>query len=153
MIARECPVLRSDVSVLDVLAVMVRGRRPGVVIVGFDGRPVTALSLQEVLDLLLPWPFRESPNLAGAVPEEIGDRILAEAARRPIGDLPGLPAWERCRVPGGATTLQVLTQMSRRRSALAAVHDDAGSPVISADHLLERLLRVCESEAREPKAG
>ncbi|TDD38736.1 hypothetical protein E1286_36110 [Nonomuraea terrae] len=66
MIARECPVLRSDVSVLDVLAVMVRGRRPGVVIVGFDGRPVTALSPQEVLDLLLPRPFRESPNLAGA---------------------------------------------------------------------------------------
>ncbi|MGP3937580.1 hypothetical protein [Nonomuraea sp. KM88] len=143
-LAHDFPAMRSDARLMDVLAVLVRGNLPGVVILDFSGRPQATLSLPRVLDLLLPWPFRESPNLAKVFPDETGERILTEALQRPIGDLlSALPSRELCRVPGHATTLEIVTAMTRQRSPLATVSDaGAGSNVICANRLLARLLRA-----------
>ncbi|TDD17757.1 hypothetical protein [Nonomuraea diastatica] len=154
-LAHDFPAMRSDARLMDVLAVMVRGNLPGVVILDFSGRPQATLSLPKVLDLLLPWPFRESPNLAKVLPEETGDRILTEALHRPIGDLlSALPAWEHCRVPGHATNLEVVTAMTRQRSPLATVFDaGAGPNVICANRLLARLLQALSEGSLGQGAG
>ncbi|GAA2701987.1 CBS domain-containing protein [Nonomuraea recticatena] len=139
-LAHDFPALRADAQLADVLAAMVRGSLPGIVILGSNNRPQATLSLPEVLDLLLPWPFRESPNLANVFPDDMADRILLEAVEHPIGELlrPHFP--DRCWVRGQATTLEVVTAMVRQRSPLAMVLDAAAGPgVISAHSLIGRL--------------
>ncbi|TMR15669.1 CBS domain-containing protein [Nonomuraea turkmeniaca] len=140
-LAHDFPAVRSDARLMDVLAAIVRRSLPGVVILDSSGRPQATLSLPEALDLLLPWPFRESPTLAGVFPEEIGDRILTEAIQRPISDfLPTLPLVGHC--CGRSTALEVVVAMARQRSPLATVFDArAGSNVICAHRLLARLLQ------------
>ncbi|WP_188186902.1 hypothetical protein [Nonomuraea sp. SYSU D8015] len=148
MIARDLahgfPAVRCDAKLTDVLAVMVRGNLPGVVILDSFGRPQATLSLPDVLDLLLPWPFRESPSLARVFPEETGDRILTEGLQRPIGDLlSALPLVGHCCVDGQATALEVVVAMARQRSPLATVFDArAGANVICAHRLLARLMHA-----------
>ncbi|MEO3884307.1 hypothetical protein [Nonomuraea sp. B5E05] len=152
-LAHDFPAVRPCARLVDVLAVMVRDSLPGVVVLDSRGRPQGTISLPEVLDLLLPWPFRESPNLAKVFPAEMGDDILAEAARRPIGDLLLSPV-QNCRVGEKSTTLEVVTAMSRRRSPLATVPDArGGSHVISAHRLFERLIQACDEGSTRRGAG
>jgi CBS domain-containing protein len=140
-LVRDFPAMPPETRTADVLAAMIRGNLPGIVVLGADGRAEATLSLPDVLDLLLPWPLRERPTLARVFPDEIADRILTEAISRPIGELMRTRLRDQCCVRGQATSLEVVTAMARQRSALAMVLDTAAGPeVISAYNVLGRLI-------------
>lgn len=141
-LAHPIPAVRAGTRLAEVLAVLVREGLPGVVVLDAQGRPWAELSLCQVLGLLLPWPVRYRPNLAGSLPERLADRMLQETLQRPIGDLVPVGDPRHCSVRRDASALEVVTAMTRHHSLVALVQGaPAGSDVISAADLLTRLAR------------
>lgn len=154
MLAKELaggfPSVRPDARLGDVLAVVVRDDLPGVVLLDRHGRPQATPSLRDILDLLVPWPLRESPGLARVIPEGMAERMLAETLRRPVDELVEGRTAPSCRVRGQATVLEVATMMACRHSALATVLEGRpGSDVISAHGLFAHLLRAGDHRSTE----
>lgn len=148
-LAEEYPSVTTRTDALDAARLLAEQRLPGVLVMDDGGEPYAILPASRLLRMLVPGYVLEDPTLASVVDEPHADRICAALAGRSVGDC--LPR-ERT-VPPVAdpddTALDLAALMARERSPLVAVVErgpERGTArllgVITASHLLERLLEV-----------
>ncbi|NUT52742.1 MAG: CBS domain-containing protein [Saccharothrix sp.] len=150
-LAEEYPLVRLSDRALDAARLIADQRRPGVVVVDDDNRPVTVLPASQVLRFSVPGYVQDDPSLARVYDEQGGaDVCVARLADRTVGEV--LPPREKRHdlpiVPGDATVLECAATMARLHSPLLAVGDDeAVHGVVTASHLLRVILDASGSPA------
>lgn len=126
-------------------------RRPGVVVVDGEGRPVTVLPGSQVLRFSVPGYVQEDPSLARVYDEQGGaDVCLRNLSGRSVKEVlpPEEKRYELPMVSGEATVLECAATMARLRTPLIVVSDDEEiHGVVTASHLLEVILNASEPRA------
>jgi CBS domain-containing protein len=137
-LACDLPAVHQAHTVGRVVAALSVEGRPGVLVVGPAGAVLGALSVWDLLDLLVPGPVRESPLLSLAYDERHADQTVAILGSRRLQDaLPDPPAPAPL-VPGHATVVEIATVMSRTRCPFALVTEGGRlTGAVTASRLLE----------------
>jgi CBS domain-containing protein len=151
-LAEEYPTVPLESDALEAARLLAAGRLPGVLVVDGDGAPHAVLPASRLVAILVPPYVVEDPALAAVVDEEHADRLCQALAGRSVADCLPRDKQRPAVCDADDTALEVAAVMARERSPLVAVVDRAGprqAPgstrtlgVITASHLLERLLRV-----------
>lgn len=143
-LAEDYPMARLDDDAFAAVMAMATQRRPGVVILGEGTRPLHVLPGTQVLRFLVPGYVQDDPSLARVFDEtDAIEACVSKLTGRLVREL--LPPEERREEPavvdGDATVLECAALMLRLHSPLiVVVDDDTVHGVITASHLLERLL-------------
>ena len=143
-LAEDYPLVRLTDDALTAASLIAEQRRPGVVVIDADGKPVTVLPGSQVLRFIIPGYVQEDPSLARVFDERGGaDACVRKLAGRTVKEL--LPAkekrYELPRVSGDATVIECAATMARLHSPLLLVSDgDEIHGVVTTSHLLEVIL-------------
>ncbi|NUT50479.1 MAG: CBS domain-containing protein [Saccharothrix sp.] len=143
-LAEDYPLVELTDDALAAARLIAEQRRPGVVVVDADRRPVTVLPGSQVLRFLIPGYVQEDPSLARVYDERgSAEACVRKLAGRTVKEL--LPAkekrYELPRVAGDATVMECAATMARLHSPLLLVSDnDEIHGVVTTAHLLEVLL-------------
>jgi CBS domain-containing protein len=143
-LAEDYPLVQLTDDALTAARLIAEQRRPGVVVVDSDGRPVTVLPGSQVLRFIIPGYVQEDPSLARVYDERGGaEACVSKLAGRTVKEL--LPAkekrYELPRVSGDATVIECAATMARLHSPLLLVSDgDEIHGVVTTSHLLEVIL-------------
>ena len=126
-------------------------RRPGVVVVDADNKPVTVLPGSQVLRFIVPGYVQEDPSLARVYDERGGAEACVTKLRgRTVKELlpPKEKRYELPRVSGDATLIECAAMMARLHSPLLLVSDDdTVHGVVTTSHLLDVILAAAGEQA------
>lgn len=143
-LAEDYPIARLDDDALEAVTTMASQRRPGVVVLGEGSRPLHVLPGTQVLRFLVPSYVQDDPSLARVFDEtDAIEACVSKLTGHVVRDLlpPADKRTEPAVVDGDATVLECAALMVRLRSPLlVVVDDDVVHGVITASHLLDRLL-------------
>lgn len=143
-LAEGYPIARLDDDALEAARAMAHQRRPGVVVMGDDGAPLTVLPGSQVLRFLVPGYVQDDPSLARVFDEaDATETCVTKLTGRTVREL--LPPRDKHAEPaivdGDATVLECAALMARLRSPLLVVMDgETIHGIITASHLLDLLL-------------
>ncbi|NUT48127.1 MAG: CBS domain-containing protein [Saccharothrix sp.] len=150
-LAEDYPLVRLSDNALEAARLIAEQRRPGVVVVGDDGSPVTVLPGSQVLRFAVPGYVQEDPSLARVYDEQGGsDVCVRRLSDRSVKEVlpPKEKRYELPMVSGEATVLECAALMARLHTPLIVVADgDEVHGVVTASHLLEVILNASESRA------
>ncbi|MET7377836.1 CBS domain-containing protein [Streptomyces sp. NPDC005526] len=146
-LAVEYETVSVDTDAMTAARLMAEHRLPALLVVDEKGVPKAILPASQMIKILVPSYVIDDPTLAAVVDERHADRLCQALQGRTVRDclsktVPAPPLAEP-----DATALEVAALMAQARSPLVAVvqGDRSGTRllgVISASHLLERLLVV-----------
>jgi CBS domain-containing protein len=143
-LAEDYPLVHLTDEALFAARLIADQRRPGVVVVDAEDRPVTVLPGSQLLRFIVPGYVQDDPSLARVFDEEGGAEACVRRLRdKTVAELlpPKEKRYELPAVPGGATVIECAATMARLRTPLVIVTDDDGiHGVVTASHLLEVLL-------------
>lgn len=142
-LAEDYPLVQLTDDAFTAAELMAKFRRPGVVVVDADNRPVTVLPGSQVLRFVIPRYVQADPALSRVYDERGADACVTRLRGRTVNEL--LSAKDkRCElaeVSGTATVIECAAVMARLHSPLVVVRDgDRVLGVVTASHLLELLL-------------
>lgn len=136
-LACDLPAVHPAQTVDSVVAALCAEHRPGVLVVGDAGTVQGAVSVDDLIGLLVPGPVRESPALSRAYDERNADQAVASLRSRRLQDALPDPT-PPPQVPGDATVVEIATAMRRARCPFALVTDGGRvTGAVTADRLLE----------------
>lgn len=141
-LAEPFPTVDLDADALEAARAMAEARRPGLVVLGPDGRPRTVLPGSQVLRFAIPAYVQEDPFLARVYDEQSADNLFRQLSGKPVRAL--LPELEAQReelpiVDPDATSIEVAAVLARMHSPLAVVMD---GPEVLGVITVSRLLRA-----------
>ncbi|MET8758892.1 CBS domain-containing protein [Lentzea sp. NPDC004782] len=143
-LAEEYPLVQLTDEALTAARLIAEQRRPGVVVVDADGKPVTVLPGSQVLRFIIPGYVQEDPSLARVYDERSGaETCVRKLEGRTVKELlpPKEKRYELPKVSGDATVIECAAVMARLRSPLLLVSDDdTVHGVVTTSHLLEVIL-------------
>jgi len=150
-LAEDYPLVHLVDDALDAARLIADQRRPGVVVVDADDRPVTVLPASQVLRFIVPGYVQEDPSLARVYDERGGaEACVSKLDGHTVKELlpPKEKRYELPRVSGDATVIECAAMMARLRTPLLLVSDeDTIHGVITASHLLDVILSASEHPA------
>ncbi|MFY9913215.1 MAG: CBS domain-containing protein [Nocardioidaceae bacterium] len=143
-IAEDYPTIALDDDALVAAQTMAAARRPGLIVLGEDGRPYTILPGSQVLKFIIPSYVQDQPALARAYGEKASDELCATLVHHTVRDLLPKPADvdELPIVDPDATMIEVAAVMAQVHSPLVAVVDENEGMLgaITASVLLTRII-------------
>ena len=143
-LAEDYPLVSLTDDALTAAQLIAGQRRPGVVVIDADGKPVTVLPGSQVLRFIIPGYVQEDPSLARVYDERGGaEACVNKLAGRTVKELlpPKEKRYEIPMVSGDATVIECAATMARLHSPLLLVSDnDTIHGVVTTSHLLEVLL-------------
>lgn len=143
-LAEDYPLVQVTDSALTAARLIAEQRRPGVVVVDAENRPVTVLPGSQVLRFIIPGYVQEDPSLARVYDERGGaDACVRKLEGRTVKELlpPKEKRYELPKVSGDATLVECAAVMARLHSPLLLVSDDDTiHGVVTASHLLDVIL-------------
>ncbi|MDT7781894.1 MAG: hypothetical protein QOF58_313 [Pseudonocardiales bacterium] len=148
-LAEDYPLVSLTDDALTAAQLIAGQRRPGVVVVDADGKPVTVLPGSQVLRFIIPGYVQEDPSLARVYDERGGaEACVNKLAGRTVKELlpPKGKRYEIPMVSGDATVIECAATMARLHSPLLLVTDKGTiHGVVTTSHLLEVLLATPEA--------
>jgi CBS domain-containing protein len=143
-LAEDYPLVQLTDDALTAAQLIAGQRRPGVVVVDADGKPVTVLPGSQVLRFIIPGYVQEDPSLARVYDERSGAQACAQKLEgRTVKELlpPKEKRYELPNVSGDATVIECAAMMARLHTPLLLVtDDDTIRGVVTTSHLLEVIL-------------
>ncbi|MEV0680206.1 CBS domain-containing protein [Actinosynnema sp. NPDC050436] len=151
-LVEDYPLVRLSDDALDAARLIADQRRPAVVVVDEEGRPVTVLPASQVLSFSVPGYVQEDPSLSRVYDEKGGaDVCIRNLSRRSVEEVlpPAERRYELPVAPGNATVMECAATMARLRTPLVVVTEDDGAirGVVTASHLLQVILDASGSQA------
>ncbi|MEU0878007.1 CBS domain-containing protein [Lentzea sp. NPDC005914] len=143
-LAEDYPLVQLTDDALTAAQLIAEQRRPGVVVVDAEGRPVTVLPGSQVLRFIVPGYVQEDPSLARVYDEKGGAQAcISKLEGRTVKELlpPKEKRYELPKVSGDATVIECAAMMARLHSPLLLVSDnDTIHGVVTTSHLLQVIL-------------
>ncbi|MEV6236688.1 CBS domain-containing protein [Lentzea sp. NPDC051838] len=150
-LAEEYPLVQLTDDALTAARLIAEQRRPGVVVVDADHKPVTVLPGSQVLRFIVPGYVQEDPSLARVYDERGGaEACVTKLKGRTVKELlpPKEKRYELPRVAGDATLIECAAMMARLHSPLLLVSDDDTiHGVVTTSHLLDIILAAAGEQA------
>ncbi|MEU0601022.1 CBS domain-containing protein [Streptomyces sp. NPDC006393] len=146
-LAVEYETVGVDTDATEAARLMAEHRLPALLVLDDDGAPKAILPASQMIKAVVPAYVMEDPTLAAVVDERHADRLCQALKGRTVRDCLSAPVPEPPVAAPDDTALEVAALMAQVRSPLVAVveRDETGVRllgVITASHLLERLLRA-----------
>lgn len=146
-IMQDLPVYFANEAAMVAIRQVAHDDLPGFVVIDPHTQWLTALSLMDLLGLLLPEYVRQSQAIALVYDEESADGLAQRAAGVSLGEL--LCAHDRrgAEVSADATLVEMAEMMTRLRSPILLVrgadprHTLRQAPVVTAESVFKALLR------------
>ncbi len=149
-VVETLPTARPDDDLLSAVLTVSRHRLPGLVVADQRGEVAGCIPTIDLLRLALPRYLQEDPGLARVFDEDFADRIAARLVGTRVRDVLGDAAIQVPRARPRATVVEVAELMVQSRVPLVLVQKEGGGMlgVVTADHLLERLVAAIEDASR-----
>jgi hypothetical protein len=150
-LAEDYPLVQLTDDALTAARLIAEQRRPGVVVVDAEGKPVTVLPGSQVLRFIVPGYVQEDPSLARVYDERGGaEACVSKLKGRTVKELlpPKEKRYELPKVSGDATMIECAAMMARLHSPLLLVSDDDTiHGVVTTSHLLDIILAAAGEQA------